>query len=207
MANDRLWVWTGVAGVGGIACYLCAAFLPWPETQLGTSLSLLTVSGFPILSIIYSYGLYTYIAAENESAANRLAFVFAALAFTTVLSMIIVQMAVGGFRAEFTEGLDDITGRGLHRGLRSIDLGLDVAWDMLIGTSLIFTGVAMRRRKGYGAGWGVPSAVLGGALIILNASTFPNPPADAGLFDIGPFIGVFMMAVAARLTFLGFRSS
>jgi hypothetical protein len=165
--------------------------------------SLLAVSAFPILSIIYSYGLYTYIAAENESAANRLAFVFAALAFATLLSMIIAQMAVGAFRAEYTEGLDQLTGRNLHRGLRSIDLGLDVAWDMLIGTSLIFTGVAMRRRRGFGVGWGVPSIVLGAALIALNSATFPNPPGDAGLFDIGPFIGVFEMTLAVRLILLG----
>jgi len=28
-----------------------------------------------------------------------------------------------------------------------IDLGLDVAWDMLIGTALVLSGLAMRRRS------------------------------------------------------------
>ena len=87
-----------------------------------------------------------------------------------------------------------------------IDLGLDVAWDMLIGTALILWGVAMRRRIGLGPGWAFPSVVMGGSLIALNAATFPWPPGDRGLIDIGPFIGVFMLALAIRLLILGRRS-
>jgi hypothetical protein len=46
-----------------------------------------------------------------------------------------------------------------------VDLGLDVAWDMLIGTALIFSGLAIRKRIGLGLGWATPSVVLGIALI------------------------------------------
>jgi hypothetical protein len=37
----------------------------------------------------------------------------------------------------------------------------------------------------------------------LNAATFPWPQGDQGLFDIGPFIGVFILGLAARLMRLG----
>jgi hypothetical protein len=77
---------------------------------------------------------------------------------------------------------------------------------MLIGAALVSSGLAMRRRSGLGNGWGVPSAALGIALVALNAATFPWPPADRGLFDIGPFIGLFVMALAARLLVLGRRA-
>jgi hypothetical protein len=76
---------------------------------------------------------------------------------------------------------------------------------MLIGTALIFSGAAIRRRSGLGLGWAIPSVVLGMTLIALNAATFPWPPGDRGLIDIGPFIGLFVMALAARLTMLGRR--
>jgi hypothetical protein len=59
---------------------------------------------------------------------------------------------------------------------------------------------------GLGIGWAIPSILLGVALIALNAATFPVPPADGGLFDVGPFIGVFVMALAAWLTVLGSRA-
>ncbi len=180
--------------------------VPWPETQLGTSTALVFVSAWPILSIVYSYGLYSFVAAERECAANRLAFVFAVTAFSTVLGMIVVQLAVGAGIGEITKGLDEPTTRALRRGLRMIDLGLDVAWDMLIGTALILSGTAMRRRSGLGPAWAIPSVILGVALIVLNAATFPWPQGDRGLIDIGPFIGVFVMALAARLTILGRRA-
>lgn len=158
-----------------VACYILAIALPWPETQLGTSTALVVVSAWPILSIIYSYGLYSFVAAEHESTANRLAFVFAVTAFTTVLGMIVVQLAVCAGISEITKGLDEPTTKALRRGLRMIDLGLDVAWDMLIGTALILSGTAMRRRSGLGLGWAIPSVVLGMGLIVLNAATFPWP--------------------------------
>jgi hypothetical protein len=186
-----------------VLCYILAIALPWPETQAGTSSALLVVSAWPILSIVYSYGLYSFIAAERESTANRLSFVFAVTAFTTVLGMLVVQLAVGASIGEIIKGLDEPTTKALRRGLRMIDLGLDVAWDLLIGTALMLSGAAMRRRGGLGLAWALPSVVLGVALIALNAATFPWPPGDRGLFDIGPLIGVFVMALGTRLAILG----
>lgn len=205
MTNPGLWFHGGVAGVLGICCYILAITVPWPETQLGTSVSLVVVGAWPILSIVYSYALYSFVAAEREGVANRLGFVFAVTAFTTVLAMIVVQLAVGAGVGEITRDLDEPTARALRRGLRMIDLGLDVAWDMLIGTALIFSGFAIRTRSGLGLGWAIPSMALGIALIGLNAATFPWPPGDRGLFDIGPVIGIFVLVLSARLALLGRR--
>lgn len=193
----------GLAGIVSVGCYFLAVLIPWPETQVGTSLSLLVVSGFPLLGIVFSYGLYSFVAEESEGPANRLAFVFAVAAFTTLLGMIIAQLAVGAGIGEVTKGLDEATAKALRRGLRLIDLGLDVAWDFLIGTTLVLWALAMRRRRGLGPGWAVPSALFGIALIGLNAATFPWPPGDRGLFDIGPFIALFFVAVGVRLMTLG----
>lgn len=207
MANRRLWVGSGIAGMLSVACYIVAIAIPWPETQLGVSVALVVASAWPILSIVYSYGLYTYVAAEREGTANRLSFVFAVTAFTTVLAMIVVQLAVGAGFSEVANGLDEQTAGALRHGLRLVDQGLDVAWDMLIGSALVFSGIAMRRRRGLGLGWALPAAVLGIALIGLNAATFPWPPAGRGLFDIGPFVGLFVMALGGRLAVLGRRAA
>jgi hypothetical protein len=193
--------------VVSVACYILAITIPWPETQFGRSAALLVVSAWPILSIVYAYGLYNFVAAQCDGTANRLSLVFAVAAFTTVLAMIVVQLAVGAGFSEIAEGLDEPTAMALHRGLRMVDHGLDVAWDMLIGVALIFSGVALRRRTGLGLGWAMPSAALGVALIVLNAATFPWPPADRGLVDVGPLIGLFVMALAGRLALLGRRAA
>ena len=66
---------SGIAGIVSVGCYFLAVLIPWPETQVGTSVSLLVVSGFPLLGIVFSYGLYSFVAEESEGTANRLAFV------------------------------------------------------------------------------------------------------------------------------------
>ena len=49
--------------------------------------------------------------------------------------------------------------------------------------------------------------VLGLGLIGLNAATFPWPPGEHGLVDLGPVTGLFMLALAVRLAVLGRRAS
>jgi len=194
---------SGLAGIVGVGCYFLAVLIPWPENQVGTSMGLILISAFPILGIVFSYGIHSAVAAQKESTANQLGFVFAVAAFAMLLGMIIAQLAVGAGIGEMAKGLDDTSAKALRRGLRLIDLGLDVAWDFLIGTAMILWGVALRGRSGFGPAWGVPLVVLGIALILLNASTFPWPPDSHGLFDIGPFIALFFVGVGARLIMLG----
>ena len=203
--DPRLWVRGGIAGIAGTAAYVLAIAIPWPTSRLGTATSLLVVSAWPILSIVYSHALFDFIAAERDGAANRLALIFAIAGFATVLAMIVVQLAVGAGIDEATRGLDATVARALRRGIRMVDMGLDVAWDMLIGTALIFSGISMRHRRGLGVGWTVASVTLGSALVLLNAATFPWPPASRGLFDIGPLVGVFVVLLAGRLVVLGRR--
>jgi hypothetical protein len=201
--TQSLWVKSGLAGIAGIFCYFLAILIPWPDNQVGTSTGLLVVSAFPILGIVFSYGIHSALAAEEESSANRLGFVFAAAAFATLLGMIIAQLAVVAGIGEMSKGLDEPTAKALRRGLRLIDLGLDVAWDFLMATAMIFWGVAMRRRSAFGPWWGMSLVVLGVAAIVLNAATFPWPPGSHGLVDIGPVIALFFVGLAARLIFLG----
>ena len=202
MDNRRFWLNCGIAGIAGMVCYILAIMVPWPQTQAGVSLSMLVVTAWPIFSIIYSYGMYTFIAAERDGAANRLALIFGVLAFSTVLSMLIVQMAVGAAFGEIAKGLEDTTSTALSRGLKMVDLGLDIAWDILIGVSLIFMGVAIRGRSGFGIGWAVPLMLLGVLVLGLNAATFPWPPGESGLFDVGPFVGTYMLVLAVRFIVL-----
>jgi hypothetical protein len=203
MGNPRLWYGGGIAGALSVCSYIAAIIYPWPETQLGTSISVVVVSAFPILGMIASYALCNYIAAEREWAANRIAFVFAIAGFTTLLAMLLVQMAVVSGMAEITRDLDASTAKVLRRSMRMIDLGLDVAWDLLFGTAMILWGFALRKRSGFGPGWGFPSMALGGLLIILNVAAFPWPPGSRGSFDLGPVAGIFMLALNIRLAFLG----
>lgn len=206
MEDRRLWYLGGIAGAISIFSYVMAVFYPWPETQFGTSVSVIVASGFPILGIISSYALCDFIAAEREGAAHRIAFVFAVAGFTTLLAMLLVQLAVVTGLAEMTPDLDATTAKVLRRAMRMVDLGLDVAWDLLYSTAMIFWGFALRKRAGFGPGWAFLSMALGGLLIILNVATFPWPPGSHGSFDLGPVAALFILALNIRLALLGRRA-
>ncbi len=206
MSTSRLWRAGGLAGVASIVCYGLAVLIPWPENQVGLAVSLVVLCGFPVLGIVGAFALADHLAADGNTVAARLSFVFAATAFATLLGMLFVQVAINSGIAEMARGLPDPTVRALRRALRLVDLGLDVAWDILIGTALVLWGSALHRRKTFGRAWAYPSVAFGVLLIGLNVATFPWPPATRGLFDIGPFIAVFMLALNARLAVLGARS-
>ena len=59
MQSQSLWVRSGLAGIAAVSCYFLAILIPWPENQVGTSTGLLVVSAFPILGIVFSYGIHS----------------------------------------------------------------------------------------------------------------------------------------------------
>lgn len=49
-----------------------------------------------------------------------------------------------------------------------------------------------------GRGFGGAGLVLGLVEILLNLGTFPLPPAEAGWFDVGPFVGLWYLAATIQ---------
>jgi len=160
---------------------------------------------WPILSIIFAYSLYLYVSHDCPSIANRLSFVFAALGFTVLACMISIQLAVKFGTEEYlinTPGKEEQM-KLMRHSLRFVDLGIDVAWDLLIGTSLIFLFAAIKGHSQFRLAWALPPLVLGILLMVLNVYTFPKPPNTAGFFDVGPFIGLYIIAISVKLILIG----
>jgi hypothetical protein len=153
------------------------------------------------------YSIFKYVALEHQTIANQLSFVFASLGFTIVACMISVQLAVRwGINEHILNAPENEELLGLiHQSTRLIDHGLDVAWDLFIGISLIFLYAAIKGHSKFRLPWAIPSLLLGAILIMLNVYTFPWPPNSVGLFDIGPLIGIYIIAISSRLTLLGVK--
>ncbi len=82
--------------------------------------------------------------------------------------------------------------------MQAVWLGLDVAWDVYIGLGTVLFGVSMLRHPRFGRPFGISGIILGLGLLVLNLYTFPAPPANAGLMDLGPFIGFWYLAVSVQ---------
>jgi len=160
------------------------------------------VAGFGMLGIVALLGLYQLLTSQRSSLTVTIATIYGCIAFSFVAAMVIVQgtvMAWMGARFVNSNETEQNSVVTMYRSLRSIDLGLDLVWDVFICISLILFGISMLRSRHFGPLFGIAGIVIGIALLILNLITAPNPPGSAGLVDLGPFAGLWFMAVSIKM--------
>ncbi len=190
-----------IGNIIGLHCYIIAAAVP-----VSPVLSFLLITVWPVTAIIFAYSVYKYIAIEKQSISNQLAFIFTVIAFILVYIMLSVQIGL-------KTGINDMlnTAVGNEKDILSIvlsasgwvHLGIDLAWDMFLGISLMLLSIAIKGHVKFKLWWATPMFILGLAIIAVNLYTFPYPPAQEGIIDIGPIIGIFMIFFAIRTAILG----
>ena len=187
------WIRIGpVAGLLGIAAYFAAVagVLPSRVTLV------LVFSMGPLLSVAF-LGFYHFLRAHRNSAALQTATVFGVIAGTLVNLMLVVQQSL-------FIGLPSATRATMGpawAGLNWIQLGIDVSWDIYISVAIILLGMVLWKHPRFGIVLGGITIFAGSLLLVLNLWTFPAPPADSGLFDVGPFVGVWLLVLSLRMMF------
>ena len=185
------WIRIGpVAGLLGIAAYFAAVagVLPSRVTLV------LVFSMGPLLSVAF-LGFYHFHRAHRNSAALQTATVFGVIAGTLVNLMLVVQQSL-------FIGLPSATRATMGpawAGLNWIQLGIDVSWDIYISVAIILLGMVLWKHPRFGIVLGGITIFAGSLLLVLNLWTFPAPPADSGLFDVGPFVGVWFVVLSLRM--------
>jgi hypothetical protein len=150
----------------------------------------------PLLGVA-SWGLREFLTLDRRTLAADLAAASNALAGALITAMLLVQFAVG-IRSGDEPGSDAV----------SIWLGLDVAWDVYVGLGTLLFGVAALRHPQLGRLIGGAGIAIAVGLLALNLYTFPTPPANAGLVDLGPAVGLWYLVVTIRvLASLGWARS
>lgn len=200
--QDRsLLIWGGISGVVMTVVYGLGQSLPAFDVDVTPAMLMQvffwTAAVFGPLGVINSFAIYRVLAWERQGALNRLALLMSLLAYAIVTIMLLVQGSVSYYAAEL--GAE----ASLLRLLRSVDLGIDLAWDVFMGASLMLTAAVMRRHRRFGAWWSYPAGVLGLLLIVLNGITAPLPPNSAGLFDVGPATALYGIVLSAYIIWIG----
>ena len=178
--------WTRLAGAAGLASslvYPLLVFVPLP-----TPAQAALAGAWGLLLGAASLGLGRLLELDRRSIAARLGALANALAGALVVAMLHVQIAVGE-RAGAERPSREIVG---------VWLGLDVAWDVYIGAGTALFAFAMLRHPRFGQVWGGAGLAVAALLLGLNLATFPAPPGEAGLFDAGPLVGLWYLAVSLR---------
>ncbi len=207
----------GICGIAAVLVYLGAVLLPGINGKTieeflaaaGTGrngnfvmLEHFFGAGFGVLGIIAIWGLHRLLSSEKSSIASSVAAIFGYAAFAIVTSMLIVQgtvMARMGARFVAAGAAEQSMVVMLYRGLRSIDLGLDLAWDVFGCISFLLFGMLMIRNRHFGPIFGLSGIIISGLLLIFNVATAPTPPGSAGLVDLGPLTGLWFLAVSIQM--------
>jgi hypothetical protein len=187
------WVKIGpIAGILGIAAYFAAA-----TGLLPSRISLILVFAMgPLLSAAF-IGFYHFLRFHRNSVALQTATVFGVIAGTLVNLMLVVQQSLFEGLASGTRA----TMGPAWTGLNLVQLGIDISWDIYISLATILLGLALCTHPRFGIVLGGTTSLAGLLLLVLNLWTFPIPPRDSGLFDVGPFVGLWLLVLSVRMLF------
>ncbi|HEX6301209.1 MAG TPA: hypothetical protein VF148_12150, partial [Acidimicrobiia bacterium] len=166
---------------------------------------------FPVLALLMVYALYRFLDENRDRQQHSafLGFLSGAIAFPILVIHMVIQATVhleGSDLASSDPTFSPEMWSSVVAAVHGVDNGIDLAWDLFLVLWLVFTGVAMLRHRRFGLWWGVPAIAVGALLLVVNVITVPEPPASVGLFDPGPLVGLYALALSVYLVKLGLGS-
>jgi len=123
--------------------------------------------------------------------------VFNVLGAATFTLMGLVQLSVH-YQVETLSRKGDIP-FALPAAVDAVQLGMDVAWDVFISLGTLLFALCMFKDPRFGRIIGLLGVFIALALLVLNILTFPIPPANNNLIDLGPLLGFWYLAVTIFL--------
>jgi hypothetical protein len=184
MANE--WIkYGGWCGLTFSVVFMSMALLPMPD-RLSTVLALI----MPLFLLVGHVGLYHFLSRHRPAFTTQLAVILGICAPVLVSAMLTVQMSLVSYMERFYKPLDDALKAdqiNIWRAVDSVQLGLDVAWDMFILPTIILFSLGLMKHPAFGRVFGGIGLFLGIGGLVLNIWTFPTPPINVGLPDVGPF--------------------
>lgn len=189
----KKWIITGiVSGLLVSFIYPALMFIPFPQA---VQTVLIMIFG-PLLAFS-SAGLYFFISLHKKTISASAALVSNIIAGILITTMLLVQVAI---RSSHPEEISD-TSNWIWTSLNRVHLGLDASWDVYIALGTLLFALSMFNHPKLGKIISISGVLISVALIILNAISFPVPPSNAGLFDLGPIVGLWYFIITLMIIF------
>ncbi len=187
-----------IAGLTACLTYLLRHIVPLPST-----IKMLFFFALGPLAIIAFIGLNRLIKTHRNTAALHIATLFGIIAGAFHTLMAIVQYSNVKFIREYIRQANDPAIKEEYerilQGVFTVQLGIDVSWDIFITLATVLFGVTMLKHPRFGKVLGGLGIILGLATLVLNLYTFPVPPHEAGLIDLGPAVGFWFLIVVIQM--------
>jgi hypothetical protein len=184
-AIELRWIRLAIGlGLATSVVYPSLIFLPLPQLWTVTLAAMLG----PLLGLA-SLGLYRFLRLHQRSVPAEMAAACNFIGGALLTTMLLAQLAVRHRAA----------GQPIDRQIVAVWLGLDVAWDVYIALGTALFAWAMWRHPRLGKGFAITGMLLAVLLLAFNLYTFPEPPGESNLVDLGPFIGLWYLAVTIQM--------
>lgn len=192
--------WTLVSGITGLSA--CSVYILLSAVSLPQLLTVVFAAAFGVLLSIASVGLYHLLKISRKTVTLQAALMCNALAGAIVNMMLIVQLTLRSFMQLDINAARDESAREILRWIWSavdkVQLGLDVSWDVYIALGTFLFALNMLRHPRFGKIFGGAGMLITLLLLAFNLYTFPIPPGEANLVDLGPAVGLWYIAVGIQ---------
>jgi len=190
------WITLGiVAGLLASFIYPSLIFIPMPSV-----LQVFLIMAFGPLFGLASVGLYYFLALDKKTLSSMVAVISNIIAGVLITAMLLVQIAIRSSKPDTF----DLSNKWAWKSLNQVHLGLDLAWDVYVFLGTFLFAISMFRNPKFGKIFSAVGIVISLLLIIFNGVSFPTPPADSGLIDLGPLVGIWYFA-ATVIMILNFK--
>jgi hypothetical protein len=194
--DSRTWAEVGFAsGILAVVAYGLASAVPMPS-----ALEAVAASVFGVGIGLASAGLYEVLGLHRPRLSLKIALGANLAASVAVTMMLFAQI---GFRrwleVTFPTGVGAASGSPAYEAANGLQLGLDAAWDVFLAIGTVLFAANMWTHPRFGRAFALVGGSLAALLLVPNLVTFPEPPSEAGLFDPGPLVGLWYLAVAIRI--------
>jgi hypothetical protein len=201
--HDLTYRWIRLGAICGplaILTYAVLILVPLPNFW-----GMLLVSAFGPLLGLASVGLYHFMALARKTMTLQIAVAANIIAIAIVTTMLIVQMSLNIRMERAIAKVSDPSVieslKAIWRGVDSVQLGMDVAWDVFGVLGALLFAINMLWHPRLGKIIGMLGIVLALGLFVFNIYTFPTPPAEANLLDLGPLVALWYVVVSIMILF------
>ena len=136
----------------------------------------------------------SYTPHEDFKMTQLIGHIFIVIAFGLFTTMLVVQQAGFSFYEANKEFITNA--KEVFRLVNSVQLGIDISFDIFYCLGILFFSFSFLKLKGLGLLVGIIGVITSIGLLSLNMITFPHPPAESGLIDLGPYSIIWWVLVA-----------
>ncbi len=183
-----------------LAAYL---FSQWGGAGIPEKLIVVLVMLLGPVAIVGMLTLSELLGRYRKSIALQAATVLSVIGFAFFNLMIVVQLTTRAYIRGYIQEAQDESAREMLRwilrGVDSVQLGIDLSFDVFFSLGMILFAAVMYGHPHFGKWFGIPGITLGGLLLAFNLYTFPQPPADVELIDWGPFTALWWLVVIVQM--------